>query len=96
MREVLQIHEGFHHSLYKDTVQNKLGQLAHDVEASFLAEMMMAAGLGQPPAGFDGGIGEEHFISVLARKQSEYLVARSGLGLAEAIVQAKLGTSGSS
>lgn len=69
--------------------QNKgLREAALQLEASFLAEMLRAAKLGQPPEEFGGGIGEEQFSSLLVDTYAQKLVERGGIGLAEHIFEA--------
>lgn len=62
-----------------------LRALAQDLEASFLAEMLKHAGLGETPEAFGGGIGEEQYGSMLRDLQARDLAASGGIGLAEAI-----------
>jgi len=66
----------------------KLWAAAQDLESAFLAEMLRTAGLGKPPEGFGGGIGEEQFASLLADEQARAFTARGGIGLAEHIFNA--------
>lgn len=65
--------------------QGDLRDLAQDLEASFLAEMLKHAGLGETPDGFGGGIGEDQFASMLRDLQAKEIAANGGIGLAEAI-----------
>ncbi|WP_370225810.1 rod-binding protein [Pararhodobacter marinus] len=59
---------------------------AEALEASFLAEMFKSAGLFRPTEALDGGgEGEQHFASFLADEQARAIVARGGIGLADAI-----------
>lgn len=69
-----------------DTV--RLRKVATELEASFLAEMLTAAGLGKSPDGFGGGAGEDQFSSFLVREQAQALAERGGIGLAETIFNA--------
>ncbi|MCT4557791.1 MAG: rod-binding protein [Pelagimonas sp.] len=62
-----------------------LRDAAQKLEATFLAEMFKAAGLGETPEGFGGGAGEEHFASFMRQAQAEQMAAKGGIGLAEAI-----------
>lgn len=66
----------------------QLRQAAQALEASFLAEMLGHAGLGETPEAFGGGAGEEQFASFLREAQAEKMVARGGIGLAEQLFQA--------
>ena len=56
---------------------------AHDLEVTFLAEMLREAGLGETRNAFGGGEGEEQFSSLLVRAQAEQIVQVGGLSLAE-------------
>ena len=66
----------------------KLWAAAQNLETAFLAEMLKTAGLGKPPEGFGGGIGEEQFSSLLADEQARAFAERGGIGLAEQIFNA--------
>ena len=66
----------------------KLHEAAKNLEASFLAEMLKAAGVGKTREAFGGGAGEEHFASFLAEAHAKNLVDRGGIGLAESIFNA--------
>jgi Rod binding domain-containing protein len=65
-----------------------LREAARRLESAFLAEMLGAAGLGRPPAGFGGGAGEEQFASFLREAQATEMVRRGGIGLSEALFEA--------
>lgn len=69
----------------------RLRQLAEDLEATFLAEMLGHAGLGGAEGAFGGGIGEEQFESFLRREQATALVRAGGIGLAESLFRAMAG-----
>lgn len=71
--------------LAANTQDKTLRDAAEKLEASFLAEMFKAAGLGETPEGFGGGAGEEHFASFMRQAHAEQMAARGGIGLAEAI-----------
>ena len=60
---------------------------AEKLEASFLAEMLKAAGVGAPRESFGGGAGEEQFASFLREAQAEGMVGAGGIGLAEALFE---------
>ncbi|MDD9743202.1 MULTISPECIES: rod-binding protein [Marinovum] len=62
-------------------------QVAHELEVTFLAEMLKSAGFGRQPNSFNGGIGEEQFSSFLVRAQANAMVEAGGLGLSEAFVK---------
>lgn len=61
---------------------------AQKLEATFLAEMLKAAGLGESRSGFGGGTGEDQFSSFLVQAQAEEMVEAGGIGLAEALFDA--------
>lgn len=66
----------------------RLMDVAKDLEASFLAEMLKSAGLGKPSESFGGGIGEDQFSSFLVQEQAEAMVEAGGIGLAQSIFEA--------
>ena len=67
----------------------ELRQAAQALEASFLAEMLQAAGLGATREGIGGGgAGEDHFASFLTQEQARVMVKGGGIGLSEAIFNA--------
>jgi len=61
---------------------------AQALEASFLAEMLKAAGFGKARDGFGGGAGEDQFASLLVQEHATALVQAGGIGLSEAIFEA--------
>ena len=61
---------------------------AAELEASFLAEMLKASGLGKPPDILGGGAGEDQFASFLVQEHARALVSVGGIGLSEAIFEA--------
>jgi Rod binding domain-containing protein len=65
-----------------------LREAAIELEASFLAEMMKSAGLGESSEGFGGGAGEEQFSSFLIREQATQIARSGGIGLAESLYHA--------
>ncbi len=65
-----------------------LREAAQNLEASFLAEMLTAAGLGQGSETFGGGAGEAQFASFLVHEQALQMVRAGGIGLSESIYQA--------
>ena len=58
------------------------------LEASFLAEMLKAAGFGKAQEAFSGGAGEDQFSSFLVQEQATRMARAGGIGLAETIFQA--------
>ena len=65
-----------------------LFQAAQDLEASFLSEMLKAAGFGKPRDAYGGGIGEEQFGSFLRQEQAKGMVKQGGIGLAQSLFEA--------
>lgn len=65
-----------------------LRQAAQELEATFLAEMLKSAGLGQTSDSFGGGAGEDQFASFLVREQALAMVRAGGIGLSESIFEA--------
>ncbi|SFI47532.1 rod-binding protein [Albimonas pacifica] len=68
-----------------------LRKAAVEFETMFLAEALSAAGLGRPPEGFGGGVGEQAFTSLLVREQARLLAESGGIGLAERIYRSLIG-----
>ncbi len=71
----------------------RLRAVATRLEATFLAEMLKHAGLGQARDAYGGGIGEDQFASFLAEAQAQAMAARGGIGLAETLFNALKETS---
>ena len=65
----------------------ELRDVAKAFEASFLAEMLKASGLGKSRSEFGGGAGEDAFASMMVDKQAALMVERGGIGLSESIFQ---------
>lgn len=70
------------------STDSKMMEAAKKLEATFLAEMLKAAGFGAPRASFGGGIGEEQFGSFLREEQARAMVDAGGIGMAEALFEA--------
>lgn len=70
------------------TTDSKMMEAAKKLEATFLAEMLKAAGFGAPRESFGGGIGEEQFGSFLREEQAREMVEAGGIGMAEALFEA--------
>lgn len=68
--------------------KTELRVAAQALEASFLAEMLKAAGFGKARDGFGGGAGEDQFASLLVQEHAAALVQAGGIGLSEAIFEA--------
>lgn len=71
-----------------------LREVAQDLEAAFLAEMLKHAGFGEARDSFGGGVGEEQMSSLLRAEHANALAAQGGVGLAESIFQSLLRQSG--
>lgn len=65
-----------------------LFEAAQKLEATFLAEMLKAAGFGQARDSFGGGTGEDQFASFLVQEQASAMVEAGGIGLAENLYEA--------
>ncbi|WP_259989564.1 rod-binding protein [Sulfitobacter sp. S190] len=65
-----------------------LREAAQELEATFLAEMLDAAGLGKSRESFGGGAGEDQFGSFLVQEQARQITKSGGIGLAESIFAA--------
>lgn len=64
-----------------------LMEAAQKLEATFLAEMLKSAGLGQSSESFGGGAGEDQFASFLVQEQAMQMVKAGGIGLSESIYE---------
>lgn len=60
---------------------------ARQFEATFLAQMLEAAGAAKPADTFGGGIGENQFASFLLDAQAQRISQRGGVGIAEIIIR---------
>ncbi len=65
----------------------KLRQVASELEATFLSEMLKSAGVGESRSSFGGGAGEDQFASFLRNEQAREMVKAGGIGFAEALFQ---------
>lgn len=72
----------------RPAVKDPLREAAIELEASFLAEMLKSAGLGESSEAFGGGAGEEQFSSFLIREQANQIARAGGIGLAESLYHA--------
>ncbi|KIN65912.1 putative chemotactic signal-response protein [Sulfitobacter noctilucae] len=63
-------------------------EAAEKLEASFLAEMLKAAGFGTSREEFGGGAGEDQFASFLVQEHAMAMVRAGGIGLSESIYEA--------
>jgi flagellar protein FlgJ len=67
--------------------EDVLYEAAKKLEATFLAEMLKAAGFGEARDSFGGGSGEDQFASFLVQEQATAMVEAGGIGLAENLFQ---------
>jgi len=65
-----------------------LWDAAQKLEASFLTEMLKAAGFGKSRDAMGGGVGEDQFSSFLREAQATEMVKAGGVGLAESLFEA--------
>ena len=65
-----------------------LWDVAQKLEASFLAEMLKSAGVGEARESFGDGAGEEQFASFLRHEQASLMVKSGGIGLAQSLFEA--------
>lgn len=65
-----------------------LRDVAKELEATFLAEMLKSAGFGQTRESYGGGSGEDQFSSFLVLEQAKAMVDAGGIGLAESLFHA--------
>lgn len=78
---------------YQNVAQQKeLRVLSQKLEATFLAEMLKYAGVGESKSEFSGGIGEEQFASFLRQAHADEMVKAGGIGLAEQLFQSLMET----
>ncbi|TYO89230.1 rod-binding protein [Oceanicella actignis] len=70
-----------------DSRDARLREVAQELEATFLAQMLTYAGLGKPLETMGGGAGEEAFSSLLTQEQARLLARRGGIGLAESLFE---------
>jgi len=69
--------------------KSELRAVAEKLEASFLAEMLKSAGVGEQENSFSGSTGESHFATFQRVALAREMVASGGIGLAD-IFQANL------
>jgi len=68
----------------------RVREAAMKLEASFLSEMLKAAGFGARAGPFSGGTGEDQFASFQRDAVARQMAMAGGLGLAEQFVQAMM------
>ncbi len=75
-------------SLAPSPSDEKLRNVANELEATFLAEMLKHSGLGKAKSDFSGGVGEDQFSSFLVDIQAKEMVRAGGIGLAQTLFEA--------
>ncbi|EEX09372.1 chemotactic signal-response protein CheL [Ruegeria lacuscaerulensis ITI-1157] len=60
------------------------------MEATFLAEMLKAAGMDKTRQSFGGGAGEDQFASFLVQQQVRQMAQAGGIGLSEMLFNAMM------
>ncbi|MFD0910587.1 rod-binding protein [Ruegeria arenilitoris] len=70
--------------------EQRLKAAAVELEATFLAEMLKAAGLDKARQAFGGGAGEDQFTSFLLQEQARQLARSGGIGLSETLFNAMM------
>ncbi|WP_367647301.1 rod-binding protein [Ruegeria arenilitoris] len=70
--------------------EQRLKAAAVELEATFLAEMLKAAGLDKARQAFGGGAGEDQFSSFLLQEQARQLARSGGIGLSETLFNAMM------
>ena len=74
-----------------DKLENpKLWAAAQSLEASFIAEMLKSAGLGEARQSFGGGVGEQQFSSYITQEYADAMTQAGGIGLAATIYRSLL------
>jgi len=63
----------------------RVWQVAQDLEANFLSEMLKATGFDGDRKSFGGGIGESQFASFSREAHAGHLVAAGGIGLSKVL-----------
>ena len=74
-------------SMNSENSDQKLRDVARELEATFLAEMLKSAGLHKTNSAFGGGVGEDQFSGFLVQAQADELAKAGGIGLAEQIFE---------
>ena len=72
----------------------ELRNVARELEASFLAEMLKHAGFGEARSSFGGGAGEDQFASLLRIEHARAIAQSGGIGLAESLFESLLERAG--
>ena len=72
------------------TRETRMTARAQELEAAFLSEVLGYAGLFSAESEFGGGAAEAQFSSFLRDEYARHIVARGGLGLTGAFVEAMM------
>jgi len=73
-----------------DTASARLKSASVELEATFLAEMLRAAGMDKTRQSFGGGAGEDQFASFLLQQQARQMAQAGGIGLSEMLFNAMM------
>lgn len=92
MTEILPIQPSANKSTNDTSRLVELKRVAEKLEATFLAEMLKAAGFGEQENSFSGGPGEDQFASFHRQAIADKIAAAGGIGLSEHIMRALLET----
>lgn len=75
-----------------ESANSKAMDAAVKLEATFIAEMLKAAGFGEQENSFSGGHGEDQFASFHRMAIAEKIAANQGIGLAEHFLRSMMET----
>jgi len=73
-----------------DSASARLKAASVELEATFLAEMLKAAGMDKTRQSFGGGAGEDQFASFLVQQQARQMAQAGGIGLSEMLFNAMM------
>ncbi|SHJ57687.1 Rod binding protein [Ruegeria lacuscaerulensis ITI-1157] len=73
-----------------DSASARLKAASVELEATFLAEMLKAAGMDKTRQSFGGGAGEDQFASFLVQQQVRQMAQAGGIGLSEMLFNAMM------
>ncbi len=92
MTEILQVNPFSKTSTANISRTEDIKLAAEKLEATFLAEMLKAAGFGEQENSFSGGSGEDQFASFHRQVIADQIAAAGGVGLTEHIMRALMET----
>ncbi len=90
MTDLLPVHRSTETPPTRSEREQSARLVAQTLEATFLAEMLKAAGFGEQKNSFSGGSGETQFASFHRQAVAEKIAAAGGIGLAEHIMRSIL------